>query len=204
MASIITHTCSRQVGMNYTEYRCLEESNFDVVDDEPSWTQSSSPWSTPRECWWPVDSEDERLCTSASGSGKHKCEQDSRYMNVSEFRWCGSNYDALGNARFTGGVIEGEEWDAQRLAANATYVASLNWGYTTFDNIFVAFLSIFQSITMEGWSNILYQVRAWLWVAVVAVGLAKQQQSASVNYRILRSRDDEPSSTHHNVKNVRV
>ena len=190
--------------MNYTEYRCLEESNFDVVDDEPSWTQSSSPWSTPRECWWPVDSEDERLCTSASGSGKHKCEQDSRYMNVSEFRWCGSNYDALGNARFTGGVIEGEEWDAQRLAANATYVASLNWGYTTFDNIFVAFLSIFQSITMEGWSNILYQVRAWLWVAVVAVGLAKQQQSASVNYRILRSREDEPSSTHCDVKNVRV
>lgn len=148
-----------QIGMNYTAYRCLEESNFDVVDDEPSWTQSSSPWSTPRECWWPVDSEDERLCTAASGSGKHKCEQDSRYMNVSEFRWCGSNYDALGNARFAGGVIEGVEWDADRLVANATYVRSLNWGYTTFDNIFVAFLSIFQSITMEGWSDILYQVR---------------------------------------------
>ena len=152
-----------QIGMNYTAYRCLEESNFDVVDDEPSWTQSSSPWSTPRECWWPVDSEDERLCTAASGSGKHKCEQDSRYMNVSEFRWCGSNYDALGNARFAGGVIEGVEWDADRLVANATFVRSLNWGYTTFDNIFVAFLSIFQSITMEGWSDILYQVRPLVW-----------------------------------------
>lgn len=129
-----------------------------MVDDEPSWTQSSSPWSTPRECWWPIDSEDERLCTSSSGSGEHKCEHDERYMNTSEFRWCGSNYDALGNPRFTGGVIEGVEWGADRLTDNATFVQSLNWGYTNFDNIFVAFLTIFQSITMEGWSDVLYQV----------------------------------------------
>lgn len=145
--------------MNYTDYRCLSVSNFDVVDDEPSWTQKSSPWATPRECWWPIDSEDERLCTSNSGSGKHKCEHDERYMNLSEFRWCGSNYDALGNPRFAGGVIEGVEWEAARLTDNATFVQSLNWGYTNFDNIFVAFLTIFQSITMEGWSDILYQVR---------------------------------------------
>lgn len=144
--------------MNHTLYRCLDVSNFDVVDDEPSWTQSSSPWSTPRECWWPIDSEDERLCTSSSGSGKHKCEHDERFMNMSEFRWCGSNYDALGNPRFTGGVIEGVEWGADRLTDNATFVQSLNWGYTNFDDIFVAFLTIFQSITMEGWSDILYQV----------------------------------------------
>lgn len=144
--------------MSYAEYRCLDVSNFDVVDDEPSWTQSSSPWSTPRECWWPIDSEDERLCTSNSGSGKHKCEHDERYMNESEFRWCGSNYDALGNPRFTGGVIGGVEWGAARLTDNATFVQSLNWGYTNFDNIFVAFLTIFQSITMEGWSDVLYQV----------------------------------------------
>ncbi|CAM9295776.1 unnamed protein product, partial [Hapterophycus canaliculatus] len=150
---------SFEVGMNYTGYRCLDESNFDVVDDEPSWTQSSSPWSTPRECWWPIDSQDERLCTSNSGSGKHKCEHDGRYMNASEFRWCGSNYDALGNPRFKGGIIAGVEWEADRLTDNATFVQSLNWGYTTFDNIFVAFLTIFQSITMEGWSDILYQIK---------------------------------------------
>lgn len=79
-------------------------------------------------------------------------------MNESDFRWCGSNYDALGNPRFTGGIIQGEEWSTERLMANGTYVESLSWGYTTFDNIFVAFLSIFQSITMEGWSEIQYQV----------------------------------------------
>ncbi|CAM9574083.1 unnamed protein product, partial [Ectocarpus sp. 8 AP-2014] len=150
---------SFEVGMNYTDYRCLPVSNFDVVDDEPSWTQSTSPWATPRECWWPIDSEDERLCTSNSGSGKHKCEHDDRYMNLSEFRWCGSNYDALGNPRFAGGVIEGVEWGAGRLTDNATFVQSLNWGYTNFDNIFVAFLTIFQSITMEGWSDVLYQIK---------------------------------------------
>lgn len=79
-------------------------------------------------------------------------------MDKADFRWCGSNYDALGNPRFTGGIIAGEEWTAERLMRNGTYVASLNWGYTTFDNIFIAFLSIFQSITMEGWSQIQYQV----------------------------------------------
>lgn len=133
-------------------------SNFDVVDEEPTWTKSSSPWHNPQECWWPIDTEDERLCTSASGSGKHKCVNDIEYTNKVDFRWCGSNYDALGNVRFMNGVIEGEKWSASSLNANATYVESLNWGYTTFDNIFVAFLSIFQSITMEGWSDILYQV----------------------------------------------
>lgn len=154
----VTFRSNFQIGMNYTLYRCLEVSNFDSIDEEPSWTQSSSPWATPRDCWWPLDAEDERLCTGDSGSGKHKCEHDPRYMNESEFRWCGSNYDAMGNPRFTGGVIEGVEWDAKTLIGNATFVESLNWGYTTFDNIFVAFLSIFQSITMEGWSDILYQV----------------------------------------------
>lgn len=143
--------------MNYTEYRCLDVNNFDVVDDEPSWTKSTSPWSTPRECWWPLDTEDERLCTSTSG--QHKCAHNPLYMNESEFRWCGSNYDALGNPRFTGGIIEGTYWTTDRLMTNATYLESLSWGYTTFDNIFVAFLSIFQSITMEGWADIQYQVR---------------------------------------------
>ena len=71
--------------MNYTEYRCLDVSNFDLEDDEPSWTKSSSPWSTPRECWWPLDSEDERLCT-VSSFGMHKCFHDPKYMEELEFR----------------------------------------------------------------------------------------------------------------------
>lgn len=146
--------------MNYTGYRCLNVSNFDTTDEESSWTQSSSPWSTPQQCWWPLDSEDTRLCAFDSTSGNHKCNHDPLFMNESEFRWCGSDFDALGNRRFAGGVIEGVEWSATDLAENATFLEDLAWGYTTFDNIFVAFLTIFQSITLEGWSDILYQVRA--------------------------------------------
>lgn len=144
--------------MNYTDYRCLEASNFDTTDDE-SWTQRSSPWATARDCWWPLDVEDTRLCAFDSSSGNHKCDHNAESTaSEGDFRWCGSNYDALGNQRFTGGVIEGVEWSAAELTANATFVEDLAWGYTTFDNMFAAFLSIFQSITLEGWSDILYQV----------------------------------------------
>ncbi|CAM9453078.1 unnamed protein product, partial [Discosporangium mesarthrocarpum] len=153
---------SFEVGMNYTMYRCLQASNFDVVEDqpkgEPKWIKSTSPWATPQECWWPIDHEDEVLCTQG-GLGAHQCFHDTPYLMESEWRWCGSNFDALGNPRFSGGVIEGREWSAAELTANATFIESLNWGYTTFDNIFMAFLSIFQSITMEGWSDIQYQVK---------------------------------------------
>ena len=40
----------------------------------------------------------------------------------------------------------------------ATYIAPLNWGYSTFDNFAVAFLTVFQCITMEGWTEIMYQL----------------------------------------------
>lgn len=146
-----------QIGTDFADHRCLEVSNFDTVSDESSWTQSTSPWSRPRECYWPLDTEDTRLCTFDWGD--HKCEHDPLYMNESDFRWCGSDFDALGNRRFVGGVIGGVVWGAADLAANTTFVEDLAWGYTTFDNIFKGFLSIFQSITLEGWSDILYQVR---------------------------------------------
>ena len=145
--------------MNHTEYRCIDAINFDLLDDEPSWSKRDSPWATSRECWWPLDLEDDRLCAFDTSSGNHKCDHDVMFMEESDFRWCGSNYDARGNRRFSGGVIEGVHWGAKELTENATFIESLNWGYTTFDNIFVAFLSIFQSITLEGWSEILYQVR---------------------------------------------
>lgn len=38
-------------------------------------------------------------------------------------------------------------------------IESLNWGVTTFDNIGSAFLTIFQCITMEGWTGIMYNLQ---------------------------------------------
>ena len=36
-----------------------------------------------------------------------------------------------------------------------TRIADLNYGLTTFDNVFKAFITIFQTITMEGWTSIM-------------------------------------------------
>jgi hypothetical protein len=39
-----------------------------------------------------------------------------------------------------------------------TFIPQLNYGYTNFDNIFWAVFTIFQSLTTEGWSSIVYMV----------------------------------------------
>ena len=40
------------------------------------------------------------------------------------------------------------------------YWAGPNFGITNFDNILFAILTVFQCITMEGWTDVLYWVRA--------------------------------------------
>ena len=39
-----------------------------------------------------------------------------------------------------------------------------NGGITNFDNIFFAMLTVFQCITMEGWTDVLYWVRTRFWI----------------------------------------
>lgn len=130
------------------DYRCLNVSNFNLEDDGP-WSMSSSPWAVPQPCFWPEDPDDLFICTLA-GSGNHECLSKST---------CGSNYDAKGNARF----------NDPDVMKSALYVEDLNWGFTTFDNIAAAFLTIFQSITMEGWTDIMYQCQDAQQPLVVAV-----------------------------------
>jgi len=38
-------------------------------------------------------------------------------------------------------------------------IQELNWGITNFDNIFSALLTIFQCITLEGWTQIMYMIQ---------------------------------------------
>lgn len=38
-------------------------------------------------------------------------------------------------------------------------IKELNYGLTNFDNILNAFLTIFQSITLEGWTTIMYMMQ---------------------------------------------
>lgn len=62
----------------------------------------------------------------------------------------------------TGDFPCGEEPPA-RTCDNETSVCRLYWkgpnfGITNFDNILFAVLTVFQCITMEGWTDILYNV----------------------------------------------
>lgn len=54
-----------------------------------------------------MDGEDDRVCElgrgsgdSVSATGQHWCPHDTKLLDASAWRWCGSNFDALGNDRF--------------------------------------------------------------------------------------------------------
>ena len=83
--------------------RCLD----DTPNTNEAWSKDSSPWNNPQPCFWPTDPFDEYLC-DVGGAGAHTCESD---------RWCGSNFDNVGNERFNNSLTQ----------KAATYVVSLNW-----------------------------------------------------------------------------
>jgi hypothetical protein len=50
-----------------------------------------------------LDDADLSVCALGdSASGWHTCAHDTPDLDQSEWRWCGSHFDALGNARFKG------------------------------------------------------------------------------------------------------
>nr|CCA18882.1 similar to sodium channel putative [Albugo laibachii Nc14] len=119
-------------------YQCLNEPLLSHEDRSSRlYTKETSPWRFPQDCFWPINSTDETLCTFTSESGVHKCSQ----VNV-----CGSDYDAFGNPRFKN----------EKVMQKAVFSIAFDYGYTTFDNIGKAFFTIFQAITQEGWTVIMY------------------------------------------------
>ncbi|XP_063172530.1 voltage-dependent N-type calcium channel subunit alpha-1B-like [Candoia aspera] len=54
----------------------------------------------------------------------------------------------------------GEDWPARRCEEGTCkkYWEGPNFGITNFDNILFAVLTVFQCITMEGWTDILYNL----------------------------------------------
>jgi len=86
--------------------------------------------------------------------GRYKCPTAANEVE----RTCGSNFDRFGNRRF---ISSNEPYGFSRMNSG-TFYESLNWGYTNFDTFFDAFLTMFQIITMEGWTDILYQsIDSW-------------------------------------------
>jgi hypothetical protein len=129
--------------LNATDYKCISQPN-----NHDSWTQSTSPWLGGHDCYWPLAAEEldnERVCTGTekARSGGYECPGETL---------CGSNYDIFGNERFNSAAI-------MESYAYGDFTAGLNFGYTNFDNMANAFLTIFQSVTMEGWVDIMYQVQ---------------------------------------------
>ena len=99
----VTTDYNPALGQDYNDYRCINEPNYDFVDDVGLGVISpkeKSPWFKARDCFWPIDESDTRLCT-LTGSGLHKCLNDPQFItNPANRRWCGSNYDGWGNFRF--------------------------------------------------------------------------------------------------------
>jgi len=140
------------LGMNYSQYRCLDAPNLDTLPSgRHKWTKASSPWAVPQECYWPTDDSDRQLCSLAGFQGKHRCVGT----------WCGSNYDYFGNPKFKGDAVIGmyqRYFTSQQLLDWPTFKPELNFGYTTFDNFLLAVVPLFQTATLTGWSDILFMI----------------------------------------------
>jgi hypothetical protein len=63
-------------------------------------------------------------------------------------KWCGSDLDNKGNARYADMLV----------AKSQIFIEDFNWGFTSFDNVPAAVLTLFQCSTLEGWTDIMYQV----------------------------------------------
>lgn len=122
--------------------------------DDKAWEQVSSPWVTPRMCVWPTYDDTISTCAQDDGSGKHKCGAWGSVQLT-----CGSNYDRFGNPRFA----------VQRVMDYAVWHTELSFGYNSFDWIGIGFLTIFQSITMEGWTDVMYNVQDTYQPAIVGL-----------------------------------
>ena len=103
--------------------------------------------------------------------GLHQCFHDTTLIDEADWRWCGSNYDAVGNPRFLGSegassssssnrfvwfAFYNESIGRRELMQQGTYNEDLNWGLTNFDSFPSAVVTIFQIITLEGWALIMY------------------------------------------------
>ena len=85
--------------------------------------------------------------------------------------WCGASTDARGNWRFRAGASDvaadrfhmpgagGRALDAKKTMEFDTYSEDFNFGMTTFNSMPQAFLTIFQCITLEGWTDVMYQLQ---------------------------------------------
>ena len=132
------------------------------VQNKGDW-EKRAPWAKPLDCYWPfLEDDEERICDPTdSGYPQYLCYHDTGRLDYTEWRWCGSNFDARGSPRFKGPVtIKGVKYSTTELMELPTYTELLSYGYMNFDNFASAFLTVFQCITMEGWVYI--SISSWM------------------------------------------
>ena len=131
-------------------YRCIHAPNFNIPSEQPSWTKSMSPWNIKRDCIWPIDTTDLKFC-DLDGTGYHRC-RASQYFGTTDNRTCGSNFDALGNYRFTD-VPALYETEILGYRQEETYIPTLYFGLINFDTVSLCFMFLFKILTCDSWSD---------------------------------------------------
>ena len=78
------------VGKDYEVYRCIDKINFDEISDKPEWRlQTDSPWYKPQDCYWPINADDERLCSMGdSTNGMYECENGKKARKKVNYTCC--------------------------------------------------------------------------------------------------------------------
>jgi len=116
-------------------------------------------------------------CVNPTNTPYDKLVGDHYNITSDLFTWCGSNFDAWGNMRFggdvnvtfDGDVVVGVQLPAEARGEGVTkfmdqrtftmlaeYHGGVNFGFTNFDDFLHAFVTTFQAITQEGWTDIMY------------------------------------------------
>lgn len=147
----------RQAIANRTAHpQCADAMGAAIAAGSTDWNAATSPWEEARACVWPIDAAVERTCNdngpTRQPNGQHvftcTATEAGHEIGAEWPTYCGSNYDDYGNPRFS---------DRENVQSGIWYEGG-NWGCTTFDNIFAAFLTIFQCVSLEGWTDIMYNL----------------------------------------------
>ena len=96
----------------------------------------------------PIDDNDFHNCALPMTSGNYQCINNPGFgISEYQYRWCGSNYDAVGNPRFSS-ATSGLE----------IYIPQFFYGNVIFDNVGYAFIYVVQVISGDSWSTIMFQL----------------------------------------------
>uniref|UniRef100_A0A7S2F8U8 Calmodulin n=1 Tax=Florenciella parvula TaxID=236787 RepID=A0A7S2F8U8_9STRA len=134
---------------NYTNYKCIDDWTADGSTKEDSiWYNSN------HDCFWPANLEEGRVCSPKGddGGGMFTCQEAETQIGWMNNTWCGSDYDSWGNPRF----LDSDAPYGMPRNQGPMFSGDFNFGFTTFDNILASFTTIFQSVSMEGWTDVMY------------------------------------------------